>query len=63
MEHQQRYFVFTIQHLLHDIRPKHITKRQFLQFSASAFQPLGVLLPVMLPLRVMFQELCKEEKY
>ena len=28
-------FSFTIQHLLHDIRPEHITKRQFLQFSAQ----------------------------
>ena len=51
---------FTIQHLLHDIRPEHITKRKFLQFSASAFNPLGILSPAMLPLKVMFQQLCKE---
>ena len=55
-------FSFTIQHLLHDIRPEHITKRQFLQFSASVFAPLGVLSLVMLPLKVMPQQLCKEGK-
>ena len=51
---------FTIQHLLHDIRPEHMTKRQFLQFSGSVFDPLDILSPAMLPLEVMFQQLCKE---
>ena len=36
-------FNFTIQRLLHDLRPEHITKRQFLQFSASVFDLLSVL--------------------
>ena len=52
-------FGFTIQRLLHDIRPEHITKRQFSQFSASVFDPLSVLSSAILPLKVMFQQPCK----
>ena len=55
-------FIFTMQHPLHDIRPEHITKRQFLQFSASVFDLLSILSPAMLPLKVMFQQLFKEGK-
>ena len=53
-------FIFTIQHLLHDIPPELVTKRPLLQFSASVFDPLRILSPVMLRLQVMFQQLCKE---
>ena len=52
-------FNFTIQRLLHDLRPEHITKRQFLQFSASVFDLLSVLSSAMLPLKVMFQQPCQ----
>ena len=55
-------FIFTIPHLLHDIRPEHITKRQFVQCSGSVFDSLGILSPAMLSLKVMFQQLCKERK-
>ena len=55
-------FGFTIQHLLHNIRPEHITKRKFLRFSASVLEPLSVLSPAMLPLKVVFQKLCNERK-
>ena len=55
-------FSFTIQHLLHDIRPVHITKRQLLQFSESVIDPLGILSPAMLPFKVMFQQLWNEVK-
>ena len=48
-------FIFTIQHLLHDIPPELVTKRPLLQFSASVFDPLRILSPVMLRLQVMFQ--------
>ena len=56
MEHQ------IIQHLLHDIRPEHRTKRQFLQCSASVFDPLGILSPAMFPLKVMLLQLRKERR-
>ena len=55
-------FGFTIQHLLHNIRPEHITKRTFLQFSASVLEPLSILSPALLLLKVMFQKLYKEGK-
>ena len=53
---------FTIQHLLHDSRLEQITKRQVLQFSASVFDPLGILSPAIVPFNVMFQQLCNERR-
>ena len=55
-------FSFTIQHLLHDIRSEHRTKRHFLRCSASVFDPLGILSPAMFPLKVMLQQLRKERR-
>ena len=47
-------FSFTIQYLLHAIQLEHITKKHSLQFSESLCNPLGILSPAMLALKVMF---------
>ena len=38
------------------------TKRNLLSLSASVYDPYGVLSPIVLPLKVMFQQICKSQK-
>jgi len=38
------------------------TKRNLLSLSASVYDPYGVLSPIVLPLKVLFQHLCQSEK-
>jgi len=38
------------------------TRRTLLQFTASIFDPLGILSPIVLKLKVLFQKSCKETK-
>ena len=40
--------------------PNPITKRQFLKLASSIYDPLGILAPVVIRLKVLFQGLCKD---
>jgi len=39
-----------------------VTRRTLLRFTASIFDPLGILSPIVLKLKVLFQKSCKETK-
>ena len=47
-------------HMLEGIEEKKITKRMLLRAVASVFDPMGVLSPIVIKLKILFQEVCKK---
>ena len=52
---------FDFEELLRDVSVENVTKRTILSSSAKVFDPLGILSPVIINLKVLFQQLCKEK--
>ena len=50
-----------INSVLENIDEENVTKRTILSTIAKFFDPLGVIAPVILPLKVLFQNVCKEK--
>ena len=55
------YFVFEFANIVEAANRLHITKRNILKVSAMFFDPLGVVCPIMLNAKVLFQETCKRK--
>ena len=47
--------------ILRDVSVENVTKRSILSSTAKVFDPLGILSPVIIDLKILFQQLCKEK--
>ena len=54
-------FVIEFMKLVDEFLKMDVTKRNILKFSASTFDPLGLICPFILPSKVLFQKLCKDK--
>ena len=53
--------IFEFEKILENVDEENVTKRTILSTVAKFFDPLGVIAPVILPLKVLFQNVCKEK--
>ena len=53
-------FVFRFSSLLETAVDMDITKRSVLRLIAKTFDPLGLISPIIVPLKVLFQQICRE---
>ena len=53
--------VFTFKNLTSQLTEEHVTKRIILSSIAKIFDPLGILSPVFVAFKILFQEICKKE--
>jgi hypothetical protein len=58
---QRDEFLFNLSDLLQYAKTLPVTKRSVLKFSAKIFDPLGVLSPFVIRLKILFQELCTDK--
>ena len=52
---------FNFEEILRDVSVENVTKRSILSSTAKVFDPLGILSPVIIKLKILFQQLCKEK--
>lgn len=52
---------FEFDEIFKEAKDKPVTKRSILSATAKLFDPLGVLCPIIVPLKILFQSLCKEK--
>ena len=52
---------FEFDEIFKEVKDKPVTKRSILSATAKLFDPLGVLCPIIVPLKILFQSLCKEK--
>lgn len=60
-ERQQDNFVFDFKEQIHLMKGLPHTKRSVLKITASLFDPLGILSPFVITLKVLFQSLCADK--
>ena len=53
--------IFEFDKISENVDEENVTKRTILSTVAKFFDPLGVIAPVILPLKVLFQNVCKEK--
>ena len=61
MGHSYRLFVFEFTNIVEAVNRLQVTKRNILKISAMFFDPLGVVCPIVLNAKVLFQETCKQK--
>ena len=54
-------FVFEFQAIFYDAVQLAVTKRNVLKISSTIFDPLGFILPITLPLKLIFKKICLEK--
>ena len=59
--HAADKLVFTFKNLTSQLTEEHVTKRIILSSIAKIFDPLGILSPVFVAFKILFQEICKKE--
>ena len=52
---------FDFEEILRDVTLENVTKRSILSSTAKIFDPLGILSPITINLKILFQQLCKEK--
>ena len=52
---------FNFEEILRDVSVENVTKRSILSSTAKVFDPLGILSPVIIKLKILFQQLCTEK--
>ena len=50
---------FDLRKVVEDVNFDHVTKRTILSKTAKFYDPLGIRSPIILPLKLLFQEVCK----
>ena len=52
--------IFSLEGATAKMDPENMSKKEFLGAASSVFDPPGILSPVVVPLKIMFQKLCKD---
>ena len=60
-DRQKDTLKFDFEEILKDVSVETVTKRSILSSTAKIFDPLGVLSPVVIMLKILFQQICKEK--
>ena len=50
---------FDLRKVVEDVNFDHVTKGTILSTTAKFYDPLGIISPIILPLKLLFQEVCK----
>ena len=61
MERRRRQFCFRLTDIIEKAETLKLTKRNILKVSASFYAPLGILSPVVIQAKIIFQLLFKEK--
>ena len=59
MDRKSDSWKFDLRKVVGDVNFDHVTERTILSTTAKFYDPLGIISPIILPLKLLFQEVCK----